>query len=143
MKTRHVLLLIVLFASMALIFDACNLLNTDIMDRINMFANGLNNPDRSSINANFDSALTQNLAAMNTAWWAGNFPVPPDSNHLYAISLIDYSNPANVIATIAGPPSFNGATGLAVNAVFVMSKEGQDWFIEKLFLNGSASPLIY
>ena len=143
MKIRYVSLLIVLFAALAFILDACNLLDTDLMDRINLFANGLNSSDRSSINANFDPSLTQSLGAMNAAWWASNFPVPPDANHLYSISLIDYSNPANVTATITGPPAFNGGTGLAVNAVFVMSKEGENWFIEKLFLNGSTTPLIY
>ena len=143
MKIRHVSLPIMFFAAFAFILGACNLLNTDIMDRINAFANGLNNSDRSSINANFDPSLTQSLAAMNAAWWASNFPVPPDANHLYSISLIDYSNPANVTAAIMGPPAFNGGTGLAVSAVFVMSREGENWFIEKLFLNGSTTPLIY
>ncbi len=129
-------------AALVLSLGSCTLLGTDVMDRINSFAAGLNNPDRSTINANFDQALTQNLSVMTTAWWGANFPVPPDTDHLYSIALLDYVDPSNVIATIAGPPAFNSSTGAAINAVFVMSKEGPDWFIQKLYLNGSAAPII-
>ncbi|HVP18916.1 MAG TPA: hypothetical protein VMU36_07950 [Spirochaetia bacterium] len=137
MKIRWVLGL-----TIAVILDACTLLGTDIMDRINAFSTGLNNPDRSAINANFDQTRTQNLSSMTTAWWSTNFPVPPDTNHPYIITLIDYSNPSSVTAAIMGPPAFNGGTGLPINAVFVMSLEGPDWFIEKLYLNGSSTPII-
>jgi len=129
-------------AAVALVLDACSLLGIDIMDRINAFSIGLNNPDRSTINANFDQTLTQNLPSMTTSWWSTNFPVPPSANYPYLITLIDYSNPANVTATIMGPPAFNGNTGMPINAVFVMSEEGPDWFIEKLYLNGSGTPII-
>ena len=141
-KIRNVLSFALASATLVFIIDACSLLGTDIMDRINAFSTGLNNPDRSAINANFDKTLTQNLPTMTTTWWSTNFPVPPDANHPYIITLIDYSNPTNVTATIMGPPAFNGTTGLPINAVFVMSVEGPDWFIEKLYLNGSSTPII-
>jgi len=142
MKAQRILFLALLAGGLVLMLDACSLLGTDIMDRVNSFATDLNNSDRSSINANFDQTLTQDLPMMTPAWWSSNFPVPPDSNHLYSVSLLDYSNPANVVATIVGPPAFNGGTGLPVNAVFVMSKEAADWFIEKLYLNGSGTPVV-
>jgi hypothetical protein len=68
--------------------------------------------------------------------------VPPDADQLYVASLIDYSNPSNVVATIMGPPAFTSDTGVPLNAVFVMSKEGADWYIQKLYLNGSSTPII-
>ena len=142
MSVRRIFFLTFATAALAFILGSCSLLGTDMMGRVNTFAGGLNNPDRSTINANFDQGLTQNLSSMTTAWWAANFPVPPDANHLYSISLIDYSNPSNVVATIMGPPAFNSFTGLPINAVFVLSFEGTDWYIEKVYLNGSSTPII-
>jgi hypothetical protein len=142
MKRRHVFLLVFFSMTLAVFLGACNLLGTDMMDRVNTFAAGLNNPDRSTINANFDQSLTQNLSSMTPTWWASNFPVPPDANHLYSISLIDYSNPSNVVATMMGPSAFNGGTGLPISAVFVLSFEGTDWYIEKVYLNGCSTPII-
>ncbi len=127
---------------LVLVLDACHLLGTDVMDRVNSFASGLNNPDRSSINANFDQTLTQDLPTMTATWWTANFPVPPDADHQYSVALLDYSNPSNVVATISGPPAFNSFSGMPVSAVFVMSAEGPDWFIEKLSLGGSSTPII-
>jgi hypothetical protein len=141
MKASSILRAAILLMTLVLILSACSMLGTDIMDRINMFASSLNS-DRSTINSNFDQGMTQLLPTMTTAWWAANFP-PPDANHLYSVALSDYADPSNVVATISGPPLFNGGTGLPVNAVFVMSREGADWFIEQLFLNGSSTPIIY
>ena len=142
MKIRHSYLLILLFVIITFIPNACTELGTDIQDRINDFAGGLNNSDRSTINANFDQAETKDLPSMSSAWWASNFPPPPDSDHQYRITLIDYSNPSDVVAAITGPPAFNSFTGVPVSAVFVMSKEGPDWFIEQLYLGGSSTPVI-
>jgi hypothetical protein len=107
-----------------------------------MFMTTLNSSDRSTINSNFDQSLTTNLPTMDAAWWSANFPVPPDADHNYGITLLDYSDPANVVATIMGPPAFNSFTGAPRNAVLVMSKAGVDWFIERLYLDGSSIPLI-
>ena len=77
------------------------------MDRVNSFASGLNNPDRSSINANFDQTLTQDLPTLTATWWTANFPGPAgNADHQYSVALLDYSNPSNVVATISGPPGF-------------------------------------
>jgi len=120
----------------------CSFLGTDIQERINSFVSGLNNPDRSAINGNFDQSLTKDLPTMTETWWATFFPVPPDADHQYFISLLDYSNPANVTATIMGPPAFTNDAGVPLNAVFVMNKEGDDWYIEKMYLNGNSTPII-
>ena len=107
-----------------------------------MLAATLSSLDRSTINANFDQSLTVDLSTMNAAWWSTNFPVPPSTDYNYGITLLDYSNPSNVVATIMGPPAFNSDTGIPRNAVFVMSREGLDWYIEQVYLDGSAVPII-
>lgn len=142
MKAPRILCLIVMSICIAVSLGTCTLLGTDIHERIDLFIAGLNNSDRSAINSNFDQSLTQNLPTMTPAWWGAFFPVPPDADHLYFASLIDYSNPSNVVATIMGPPAFTSDTGVPLNAVFVMSKEGADWYIQKLYLNGSSTPII-
>jgi hypothetical protein len=142
MRARHVLSAAILAGLPLLSLSGCSF-GVNVHDRITMFITDLNAADRSSINAEFDQALTKNLSLMDTAWWASNFPVPPDSDHLYSITLLDYSDPANVLATIMGPPAFNASTGRPRNAVLVMSGGGAGgWFIEKLFLDGSATALI-
>jgi hypothetical protein len=138
---RRKILVAAIVASLALL-GSCSELGIDIQDRLSMFVSLLNATDRSTINSQFDQSLTQDLPIMNAAWWNTNFPWPLDANHLYSLTLLDYSNPANVVATIMGPPAFNSDTGLPQNAVFVMSKEGIDWFIEQLYLNGSSTALI-
>ncbi len=142
MKAPRVLCLTVMSISIVVSVLTCTFLGTDIHERIDLFIGGLNNSDRSAINSNFDQFQTQNLASMTTAWWDAFFPVPPDADHQYFVSLLDYSNPSNVVATIMGPPAFISGTGVPLNAVFVMSKEGSDWYIQKLYLNGSSTPII-
>jgi hypothetical protein len=141
MKARAVFFAAGLAGGLALLVG-CGPFGLDIHDRISIFAAELNASDRSSLNSNFDPALTQNLPTMDATWWNTNFPAPPDTDHAYGITLLDYSDPANVVAAIRGPPAFNLNTGVPVNAVFVMSKTGADWFIERLYLNGSAVALI-
>jgi hypothetical protein len=128
--------------TLLLMLGGCNQLGVDIQDRLSMFVSELNATNRSTINAQFDQSLTQDLPLMTATWWNTNFPLPLDSDHLYGITLLDYSDPTNVVATISGPPAFNMDTGLPRNAVFVMSKEGIDWFIEQLYLDGSSTALI-
>jgi hypothetical protein len=120
----------------------CSPFGVDVHDRLSVFAATLNATDRSAINSNFDPTLTANLPTMNAAWWNTNFPSPLDGDHAYGITLFDYSDPANVVAAIRGPPAFNQNTGDPVNALFVMSKVGPDWYIERLYLNGNAVALI-
>ncbi len=143
MRARHVLPAAILAASSLLSLGGCAQFGVSVQDRIAMFVNDLNAADRSSINTEFDQALTKDLPLMDAAWWAANFPAPPDADHLYSITLLDYSDPANVLATIMGPPAFNVDTGLPRNAVLVMSGGGAGgWFIEQLSLDGSATALI-
>jgi hypothetical protein len=129
-------------AALVLLLGSCAIAGVDTHDRISAFVSTLNSSDRSTINANFDQSLTANLPTMDAAWWSANFPLPPDSDHNYGITLLDYSNPADVVATLMGPPAFNSNTGTPRNAVLVMSKAGVDWFIERLYLDGSATALI-
>jgi len=129
-------------AALVLLLGSCAIAGTDTHDRISAFVSTLNSSNRSAINANFDQALTANLPTMDATWWSTNFPLPPDSDHNYGITLLDYSDPANVVATFMGPPAFNANTGTPRNAVLVMSREGLDWFIEQMYLDGNAVPLI-
>ena len=128
-------------AFLALLLGSCAIAGVDTRDRLALFVTTLNG-DRSSINANFDQSLTANLPTMSAAWWSANFPGPSDSDHLYGITLLDYSDPTNVVATIMGPPAFNLNQGTPRSAVLVMSKEGLDWFIERLYMDGSTVPFI-
>jgi hypothetical protein len=123
------------------LLGGCSPFGIDVHDRLSTFVTVLNATDRSMINAQFDQALTANLATMDATWWNTNFPSPLDADHSYSITLLDYSDPTNVVATIMGPPAFSGV-GSPRNAVLVMSQAGADWFIEKLYLDGSAVALI-
>jgi hypothetical protein len=118
------------------LLGSCAIAGIDTRDRLAVFVTTLNSTDRSTINSNFDQSLTANLPLMDAAWWSANFPGPTDSDHTYGITLLEYSDPANVVATIMGPPAFNLDSGYPRNAVLVMSREGLDWFIEKVYLDG-------
>ena len=131
-----------LTGALALLLGSCAIAGIDTHDRLRMFVTTLNSADRSTINTNFDQSLTTSLPTMDAAFWSTNFPPPPDSDHLYGITLLDYSDPTNVVATIMGPPAFNGNTGAPRNAVLVMSREGLDWYVEQLYLDGSSTALI-
>ena len=131
-------LLIVLSAAAG----GCKIAGVDIHDRMEAFAVVLNAADRSAVNANFDQSLTQDLPTMDATFWDNNFPSPPDTDHAYTITLLGYSDPSNVTAEIMGPQAFNTTTGIPRSAVFVMTREGLDWFIEQLYLDGSATALI-
>jgi len=133
-------LLLVLLAAAA---ASCKVAGVDVNDRMEAFAAALNAPDPTraayaSLNSNFDQALTQDLQGlpMDAAFWTTNFPAPPDADHSYTITLLSYSDPANVSALIMGPPVFNSNTGTARTARFVMSREGLDWVIRELDLGG-------
>jgi hypothetical protein len=128
--------------SLLVLLGGCSLLGIDIQDRLTMFITVLNAADRSTINAQFDQSLTQNLPLMDATWWNTNFPMPLDTDHLYTITIFDFSDPANVLASIMGPPAFNSNTGVPRNAALVMSKEGTDWFIQQLYLDMSSTALI-
>jgi hypothetical protein len=136
-KAQKIIPMALTVVCLVLVLNACSLLGTDVMDRINAFAIGLNSPDRSGIGSNFDQTTT----TLDATFWSTNFAY--STTFPYIVTLIDYSNPSNVTAAIVGPPAFNGNTGLPVAAVFVMNKVGIDWFIQQLYLNGSSTPLIY
>ena len=110
------------------------------MDRINAFATTLNSSDRSGINSNFDPGLS---GLPSTAVWTTDFPIPGTlpTDIPYSITLLDYSDPANVTASIFGPTAFyTNAGGPPASAVFSMVKIGSDWYIEKLTVGTIAIP---
>ena len=129
--------------SLLVLLSGCSLLGVDIQDRLFQFMSVLNAADRSAINAQFDQSLTQNLPLMDATWWNTNFPSPLDTDHLYTLTIFDFSDPTNVIASIMGPPAFNSNTGTPRNAVLGMSKAGNDWFIQQLYLDMSGTALIF
>jgi predicted small secreted protein len=129
MKMRKTIAVVFLSACLMFMLNACNPLGIDISDRINAFIVELNSSDRSTISSQFDPSLSATLSAFS---WNTAFPVPLDADHQYAITLLDYSNPSNVTATMYGPPLFNAGTGQPLAAVFSMVKAGPDWYIESL-----------
>jgi hypothetical protein len=136
--SRKYILPAAMIASLLLVFlGGCTPFGIDVHDRLSMFVTSLNAVDRSTINTQFDTPLVTMIPTLTTAWWNTNFPPPPDPEHAYSVTLLDYVDPANVVATIMGPPLFNGLSGAPLNAVFVMSKEGADWFILRVSLNGT------
>jgi hypothetical protein len=142
MRGRIVVRATLLGCLLIVLLGGCTPYGIDIHDRLSLFATVLNAADRSAINDQFDQSATQNLPAMDATWWDNNFPSPPDSDHAYSITLLDYSAPTGVVALIRGPPAFNSNTGAPVNAVFAMTQVGSDWFIWQVSLNGSSTPLI-
>ena len=137
MRRKHILAAALIASLLLVLLGGCSQFGIDVHDRLSLFAANLNAVDRSTLNDQFDKPLVTMIATMNTAWWNTNFPPPPDPEHAYSVTLLDYVDPANVVATIMGPPLFNGFSAAPVNAVFVMSKEGADWFILKVSLNGT------
>jgi hypothetical protein len=142
MSERGVLPAMILGCLLVVLLGGCTPFGIDVHDRISLFAKVLNAEDRSTINEQFDQSATQNLSTMDATWWDINFPSPPDTDHAYSITLLDYSEPTAVVAVIRGPPAFNSNTGAPVNAVFAMTQEGSDWFIWQIYLNGNSTPLI-
>jgi hypothetical protein len=128
-------------ALLALLLGGCTM-GGDIRERLDLFATALNAADRSTINTQFDQARTADLPTMDAAWWSANFPVPLDSDHLYGLTVLDFADPSKVTGMLMGPPAFNSYTGTPRNIVLTMSRVGSDWFIEQVFMDGSATALI-
>ncbi len=126
---------------LALFLAGCEPQGITIMDRLSVFGAGLNQTDRTGIQLNFSESDTLDYAAISSAaWWTANgFPVPTDADHIYSIVVADYEDPDNVTGTIIGPTTFNGGTGQAMNAVFVMVKEDADYFIREVHLTGNVA----
>jgi hypothetical protein len=128
-------------AALALALAGCSLLGVSIDDRLAKFQDDLNNPDRSGAYLEFDSSLTSYYTAVKKPeWWDIPFPIPAAGEQQYLITVSDESKSSKVTATISGPPTFS-ATGPR-DAVFVMSQENGDYFIEKIFLDGSTTATI-
>jgi hypothetical protein len=126
-------------AILALFLSGCEPQGVTIMDRLSAFGANLNKSDRTGIQLNFSKGDTQDYASISSAaWWTANgFPVPTDDTHIYSIVVIDYVDPDNVTATMYGAPGFNGTNPPIASAVFVMVKDGADWFIRGVSLDGT------
>jgi hypothetical protein len=123
----------------AFFLTGCEPQGITIMDRLSSFGADLNKTDRTGIQQNFSESETADYAAISSAaWWTANgFPVTTDE-YFYSIVVAEYEDESNVTATMYGPPTFNNPGIPIMSAVFVMVKEGADYYIREAHLTGSA-----
>ena len=126
---------------------SCAQLGVTKQDRITQFAVDLNKPDKSVMSENFVQGAADYAAVNTQAFWDGiGMVMPSGAAFPYSITLHDYVDPTNVTADIYGPALFY--TNVApsgpspVPAKFVLVQTGTDWFIEQIYLNGSATPSV-
>ncbi len=138
MKFRHITVLLVLAALLALGLAGCEFLGTSIQDRIGMFAEDLTS-NRDNAYLNFDPTTTQWYNAIKAAGaWDANFPAPAAGQQPYEVTLDSYSDPLNVTGTIVGPPAFVGPHTIQ----FVMVQVDADWFIQQIYMDGDTTNAI-
>lgn len=143
----RIVLVVALGLAVALGLGSCQMLGITKMDRISQFGADLSS-NKSHISADFAKGQTADYSAMNIqSYWDTIGVFQPGSTYMtYSIVLHDYEDPANVTADIYGPPTFYNfysASGIGpVSAVFVLVQIGPDWFIKRIYLNGSATPAV-
>ena len=130
MKTKNALFVLLIILVVALSFESCSLFGTKIDERIDAFIDDLNNSDRSNVYTNFHPDKTADYNAIkdpSTTWdiW---FPV---ADIPYSISNLDDSDSDSVTAVISSSGTFGPS-----NATFKMAKDGFDWMIEELTVQG-------
>ena len=126
---------LVLTAVLVLAIGGCDLIGVSIQDRVSLFLADLNSLDRSQIYLNFHPTLTNDYSAIQNETlpdWALLFPT--GTYIPYSISGLDTSDPWNVFGSIN---SIDGAWGGAKSIIFRMAKDGPDWMIRELDLDGS------
>ena len=132
MKIKNIILLILLSLIIIVGFAGCSLFGTKIDERIDSFISDLNN-DRANAYNNFHPDKTTDYSVIKPAtYWDTDFPSgTPD----YSISGLDDSDSDNVTATIDGAADtgFGGPKPIK----FKMAKDGYDWMIEELTLDGT------
>lgn len=131
MKNKNALFILLIILVAVLSFDSCSLFGVKIDERIDAFIDDLNN-DRNSIYLNFHPSGTADYNAIKapiTSWdiW---FP----TGETYSLSNLDDGDSDSVTATITSTDS--GGWG-SKSAIFKMAKDGCDWMIEELTLDGT------
>jgi hypothetical protein len=134
-----------LFAGLAALaaLSGCSGIRTTVPARLDIFINALNS-DRASIYASFDPAATQQYSTLSgsagMAYWDASWPVPGTGGLPYSVSLISYSDPANITCTVYGPGSFDQAQK-GLSATFVMILVETDYFIRGVSIPDAATPI--
>ncbi len=133
MKPRH----LIAFAALSLVvlaaLSSCDLFGISIQNRISQFVTDLNSSRANLNNDISNSSLDKSAGVLDTLWWETTFPAPGPSDTQYSITLFDYSDPSNVTGTILGPANYSPAAAIK----FVMVKDGADYFIQQIYLDGS------
>jgi hypothetical protein len=119
---------LILALALALVFTGCKQ-GVSKAERIDMFLEDLNkDPRPNSIRYNFSEACAD-YAAITGAHFQTDFPV---ESIPYSLSIGDY-DPNPVTGTISGT---GAAFGPPASIAFTMTKDGDDWYILKLVLEG-------
>jgi hypothetical protein len=140
MRTRHLLLLGLLLATVAVTFTGCDIFGTSIEKRLEYFIAALNSSDRSGVTVNFADPETVNYASADAAYWNVRFPVPASSSENYVLSSINASDPSNVTASMTGPAAWSLS---ARPAYFKMIQKGfMDYHIQEFYLDNLSSPVL-
>lgn len=133
MKIIHVIRFLALALVLALAYIGCSLFGTSIEVRIDSFLTDLND-DRSNIYLNFHPTLSADYDAIKNGTlpdWSTLFPTAGYTP--YVITGLNTSDPTNVTGTI----DESGLHGWGPKPiVFRMAKDGFDWMIEELDLDG-------
>jgi len=127
MKIKNAFFILLIIFVVALSFESCSLFGTKIDERIDAFISDLNS-DRNNIYANFHPSETADYDAIkNPTVWESWF----DPAETYSLSNLDDGNSDSVTAVITGSGAFGPS-----DATFKMAKDGFDWMIEELTVQG-------
>jgi hypothetical protein len=134
----QILRLAVIVAAVLSAATSCEHFGISIQARLILFFNDLNSSRANAASHISDSSQYKSAGTLDATWWDANFPVPGAGEQQYGMTLLEYSDPANVTGIIYGPPAFDeSAIGRA--AAFVMVKEGPDYLIQQLHLPASGN----
>ena len=130
LRLSSAVVLVAFAAVVSFVVLGCDLAVT-VTQRVEYFFVDLNTA-RDQLHTNFRTADPLDGDAIKApAFWSVDFPVGDGTPYTYA--GLDPTSPANVTATISGPPEFFGPKSIT----FVMVQEGMSWYIQELYLNGN------
>ena len=129
MKLKIIVIGVILALTLLLVFTGCEV-GISKKDRINSFLDDLNeNPIPNSIRYNFSSSC-QDYGIFTGTYFAGDFPT---DSIPYSFAISDY-DPSVITGTASGTA---GSFGGPFSIEFTMTKDGSDWYILKIVLDGS------